>query len=168
GKYQTDGNGGLGGHGGFGGGDGSNGNGYFGEGGAGFGGAIFVRDGGTLTITGNSMFQSNRAEGGTSTNGGQSGNQAGADLFMMKGAHVTIRPGQTDGVDNVVTFNGTIGDDSKGSFLEASNAKGDGADVTIGVGLTKFNGKNTYTGQTIMAGGVLQADDGWGLNNYSN
>ncbi len=169
----ADGDGGDGGNGGFGGGDGSNGDGEDGGGGAGFGGAIFVRSGGSLLVTGNSTFTNNRVEGGSSTNGGQSGNAAGADLFMMKGSSVVIRPGTTvlvgGGVtDNVVTFNGTIGDDSRESYDEATNARGFGANITIGKGLTVFNGKNTYTGQTIMEGGVLDADDGWGLNHYSN
>jgi autotransporter-associated beta strand protein len=169
----ADGDGGVGGNAGFGGGDGSNGDGENGGGGAGFGGAIFVRSGGSLLVTGNSTFTNNRAEGGSSTNGGQSGNAAGADLFMMKDSTVVIRPGTTPLVgggvtDNVVTFNGTIGDDSRESYDEATNARGKGADINIGKGLTVFNGKNTYTGQTIMQGGVLDADDGWGLNHYSN
>lgn len=164
----SDGDGGFGGQGGFGGGQGSNGDGQYGEGGAGFGGAIFVRDNGTLLIEGNSTFNANRAEGGSSTNGGQAGNAGGADLFMMKGSNVTIRPGTTAGVDNVVVFNGTIGDDSRETFDEAANGRGFGADLTIGKGLVIFNGQNTYTGQTVMEGGVLQADDGWGLNNHSN
>ncbi|HEV7275447.1 MAG TPA: hypothetical protein VGN80_04100 [Devosiaceae bacterium] len=161
--------GGLGGEGGFGGGTGSSGDGWWGgEGGSGFGGAIFVRNGGELLITGNSVFEDNSTEGGSSTDGGQAGDAAGADLFMMKGSTVTIRPGTTAGVDNIVVFNGTIGDDSRESFDEAANGRGFGADLTIGKGLVIFNGRNTYTGQTIMEGGVLQADDGWGLNLYSN
>jgi autotransporter-associated beta strand protein len=166
----ADGDGGDGGNAGFGGGVGSNGDGEDGGGGAGFGGAIFVRSGGSLLVTGNSTFTNNRAEGGSSTNGGQSGNAAGADLFMMKGSIVTIRPGTDSltGLDNTVTFNGTIGDDSRESYDEATNARGAGATITIGKGLTVFNGKNTYTGQTVMEGGVLDADDGWGLNHYSN
>lgn len=162
-----------GGKGGFAGGQGSNGDGEEGGGGAGFGGAIFVRDGGKLEITGTSTFTENRAEGGSSINGGQAGNAAGADLFMMKGSTVIIQPGVTvlqggGSADNVVTFNGTIGDNSRESFDEATFARGSGASLTIGQGLVVFNGHNTYTGQTIMQGGVLDADDGIGLNHYSN
>lgn len=162
-----------GGKGGFAGGQGSNGDGEEGGGGAGFGGAIFVRDGGKLVITGNSTFTENRAEGGSSINGGQAGNAAGADLFMMKGSTVIIKPGVTvlqggGSTDNVVTFNGTIGDNSRESYDEATFARGSGASLSIGQGLVVFNGRNTYTGQTIMQGGVLDADDGIGLNHYSN
>lgn len=172
GKFAADGGGGTGGQGGFGGGQGADGDGNFGEGGAGFGGAIFVREGGSLTITGNSTFNFNRAEGGDGGIQGQAGNAAGTDLFMMKNSTVTIRPGTTlvgtTVVDNVVTFNGSIGDDSRESFDEAINGRGFGAGLTIGKGLVVFNGKNTYTGQTNMEGGVLQAKDGWGLSQYSN
>ncbi|SFZ83437.1 autotransporter-associated beta strand repeat-containing protein [Devosia enhydra] len=172
GLYAADGLGERGGKGGFGGGDGANGYGEFGEGGAGFGGAIFVRQGGSLTITGNSTFNFNRAEGGDGGLMGQAGNAAGTDLFMMKNSTVAIRPGTrlvgTTVVDNVVTFNGSIGDDSRESFDEAINGRGSGASLTIGKGLVIFNGRNTYTGQTRMEGGVLQAKDGWGLSNYSN
>jgi autotransporter-associated beta strand protein len=87
---------------------------------------------------------------------------------MMRGSTVVIRPGATGGVDNVVTFNGTIGDDSRESYVGAPNGKGFGAGLTIGKGLTIFNGRNTYTGQTTMEGGVLKADNGWGLNTSSN
>ncbi len=163
-----DGAGGAGGKGGFGGGTGADGDGYGGNGGAGFGGAIFVRSGGTLTITGNSTFDSNGALGGAAGEGGTGGPAAGADVFMMKGSIVTITPGKTGGVDNVVIFNGTIGDDSRETFIGAQYARGQGAGLTIGTGLTVFNGRNTYTGQTTMAGGVLDADDGWGLNTGSN
>jgi len=154
--------------GGFGGGRSANGDGFGGDGGAGLGGAVFVRQDGSLLITGNSTFDSNGAQGGAAGEGGASGPAAGADLFMMKGSTVVIRPGQTAGVDNVVTFNGTIGDDSRESFVGAQYGRGLGAGLTIGQGLTVFNGKNTYTGETTMEGGVLKATDGWGLDNYSN
>lgn len=53
----SDGDTGAGGLGGFGGGVGSNGDGLFGGGGSGYGGAIFVRNGGTLALTGNVLFR---------------------------------------------------------------------------------------------------------------
>ncbi len=154
--------------GGFGGGRSANGDGYGGDGGAGFGGAVFVRQDGSLLISGNSTFDSNGVLGGVAGEGGAGGAAAGADLFMMKGSTVVIRPGATDGVDNVVTFNGTIGDDSRESFVGAQHGSGQGAGLTIGKGLTIFNGRNTYSGETTMEGGVLEADDGWGLNRHSN
>ncbi len=165
GKYAADGDAGAGGKGGFGAGDGSNGDGLYGEGGSGYGGAIFVRSGGTLTIKGNSTFSDNQSMGGSSLNGGEAGDQAGSDLFIMKGAQVTLQPG--DG--KTITFNGTIADDSKASYADASNAAGQGASITIGgPGQVVFNGANTYSGQTIIKGGTLNADDGVGINVASN
>ena len=69
GRGRTDGgsDAGDGGLGGFGGGSGANGAGDEGVGGSGFGGAIFVRSGGTLTITGNALFENNQVVAGGST-----------------------------------------------------------------------------------------------------
>ncbi len=157
----TPGSAGSGGVAGFGGGQGSNGAGLLGGGGSGFGGAIFVRSGGSLVITGNSTFTNNTSLGGSSSNGGASGAAAGADLFAMRGADVLIAP--DDG--EVVRFEGSIADDSAGSFSGASNASGAGADIRIGgTGLVQFAGANTYTGETRMEGGTLEADQGVGLN----
>ena len=165
GNYSAiDGDGGDGGSGGFGGGHGSNGDGENGEGGDGFGGAIFVRSGGNLSIGGNSTFWGNNAAGGSSTNGGEGGKEAGTDLFMMKGSTVNITPG----AGNVVTFHGSIADDSKASYTDASNGKGHGAGLTIGSGLTIFNGVNTYSGQTQIVGGALKAQDGVNIHSFSN
>lgn len=165
GKYAPDGTPGEGGHGGFGAGDGSNGDGLFGGGGSGFGGAIFVRNGGSLTIEGTSTFSDNDVMGGDGGERGVAGADAGSDLFIMKGATVTLRPGEGE----TITFNGSIADDSKASFDEASNGTGSGADITIaGPGLVVFNGTNTYTGKTIITGGTLDADVGTGIHEKSN
>jgi autotransporter-associated beta strand protein len=165
GKYAQDGDAGAGGRGGFGAGNGSDGEGLYGGGGSGFGGAIFVRDGGTLTIEGNSTFSDNGVMGGSSLNGGTAGEAVGSDLFVMKGATVLLAPGE----GNTITFNGTIADDSRASYADASNAAGQGANITIsGPGLVVFNGHNTYSGQTIVQAGALKAEDGVGINRSSN
>ena len=154
-----------GGKGGFGAGDGADGDGLFGGGGSGFGGAIFVRNGGNLTIEGTSTFADNDVMGGDGGERGVAGADAGSDLFVMKGATVTLRPGEGE----TITFNGSIADDSKASFDDASNGTGSGADITIaGPGLVVFNGTNTYTGKTIITGGTLDADVGTGIHEKSN
>lgn len=146
---------------GFGAGAGSRGDGLYGQGGSGLGGAIFVRTGGTLTITGDSLFENNAALGGSSNNQGESGQAGGTDLFVMKGADVLLAPGH----DNVVRFEGTIGDDSQGTLDGAAYASGAGAEIRIGVGgLVQFAGENTYTGRTRIEGATLQADDGFGIH----
>jgi len=168
-----DGSAGAGGSGGFGAGAGASGTGYGslsggGTGGNGFGGAIFVRNGGTLLMTGNALFDQNAALGGNgqletaSTLAGAAGSGLGTDLFMMKGSTVTLAPGQ----GNVITFNGSIADDSGMNGV----ADGQGASLTVqGGGLVIFNGTNTYSGQTkISTDGVLQAQDGVGIATNSN
>ncbi|WP_176159647.1 autotransporter domain-containing protein [Prosthecobacter debontii] len=162
--------------GGFGGGVGSE---YYrregGEGGSGYGGGIFVRDDGTLIIKGNATFGDNFVKGGDGERGGyhsysgDAGDAAGTDLFMMKGSTVLLDAGE----GNTITFNGngygsSIADDSKASINDTSIASGNGAGLTIKSGLVIFNGKNTYTGQTKISGGVLQAQDGYGIHANSN
>jgi autotransporter-associated beta strand protein len=143
---------------GFGAGGGSAGDGSGGGGGSGYGGAIFVRGdgatGGVLTITGNALFRNNYVLAGSSTNGGEAGQAAGTDLFIMKGGDVTLRPG----AGKTIRFEGSIADDSAASIDGASWASGNGADLRIeGPGLVQFAGTNTYSGKTIIAGGTLEA-----------
>ena len=170
-----------GGQGGFGGGNGASGVGYDqpdqigGQGGSGLGGAIFVMNGGTLTITGNATFAQNYVVGGAAagTNGADGG-YAGSDLFMMTGSTVILDPchGFVNACGNTITFNGTIADDSPaslGAFGVATNGQvGTGANLTIMSGIVALNGANAYSGQTILEGGVLQAVDGVGLPGSSN
>ncbi len=154
----TNGSGGAGGIGGFGagigctGGVGVTGACSGGGGGNGYGGAIFVNTGATLTITGNVTFFGNNAVGGQSQTGGTVGSGAGTDLFMMTGSTVMIAPG----AGKVVTFNGSIADDSAASIgINPNSPPGTGAGLTIFAGTTVFNGANTYSGQTVIEGGAL-------------
>jgi fibronectin-binding autotransporter adhesin len=166
GATSTSGAGGAGGAGGFGAGVGSKGgvtgvsNASGGGGGDGYGGSIFLNTGGKLTITGNSTFNGGSATGGASLNGGAAGGAAGTDIFMMQGSTLILNPGASAGnVANVITFNGTIADNSVGSIGSSTTtgtaeypASG-GASLTVGSGITVFNGPNTYSGQTVITGG---------------
>mgnify|MGYP001154454342 CR=1 FL=1 len=154
-----------GGFGGFAAGDGSNGNGLFGDGGSGFGGAIFVRESGTLNIQGNSQFLNNVASGGSSTNRGAAGDGAGAALFIMTGANVSLEPG----LGNEIQFDDDIADNSSASYEGAQYAEGEGADLTIrgAGGLVIFNADNSYSGDTILEGATLQAELGAGIHDSS-
>ena len=159
--YGADGAGGLAG---FGGGVGSS-DGTGGGGGSGYGGAVFVRSGGTLSLTGNSLFSGNNVYGGSSTNGGSAGNAAGSGLFIMDGANVWMAPGN----GNTITFIDTIADDSLLNVPGSSIAVGQGADVHItGGGTVQFFGDNTYTGKTYIHGATLEALDGVGINSNSH
>lgn len=160
---QSDGGDGDGGEAGFGGGAGASA-GSGGDGGSGFGGAIFVRDGGTLTIKGDALFRDNKVLAGSGGKGGAAGEAAGTDLFMMKGSTVTLMPG----AGNIIRFEGSIADDSAAS-IDSTWASGEGADITIiGGGLVQFAGENTYSGNTIIAGATLEAEDGIGIHVDSN
>lgn len=181
-----DGSGGAGGNAGFGGGIGATGVGYStlaggGAGGNGYGGAIFVRSGATLHITGDALFDGNGVRGGqgqtanpsTDTVAGASGIGVGTDIFLMTGATLLLDPG----AGHTVTFNGNayntgIADDSAASIIPSGGfnyiPSGAGADVHIQSGLVVFNGNNVYSGQTILEGGTLQAQDGAGIYWDSN
>lgn len=159
-----DGGAGDGGAAGFGGGVGSTGDGTGGGGGSGYGGAIFVRTGGTLTLTGNALFENNSVLGGSSNNSGEAGQTAGTDLFIMRGSNVTLSPG----AGNTIRFEGSIADDSAASIGGAAWASGNGASIQItGGGLVQFTGENTYTGATNIGGATLEADLGVGVHNDS-
>ncbi len=181
-----DGSGGAGGNGGFGGGVGATGVGYStlaggGAGGNGYGGAIFVRSGATLHITGDALFDGNGVRGGqgqtanpgTNTVAGASGIGVGTDIFLMTGATLLLDPG----AGHTITFNGNayntgIADDSAASIIPSGGfnyiPSGSGADVHIQSGLVVFNGNNVYSGQTILEGGTLQAQDAAGIYWDSN
>lgn len=157
----ADGDKGDGGRGGFGAGEGTDGNGEFGGGGSGYGGAIFIREGGFVTITGDSVFENNATLGGSSNNGGESGQAAGTDIFLMKGAELYIAPG----AGKTVRFEGTIADNSLASIDGGSPASGYGATVRFGGGgLVQLNGENTYTGRTQIEGATVAAEDGVGIH----
>ena len=149
---------------GFGAGEGSRGDGLFGGGGSGFGGALFVRNGGTVIIAGNSTFENNYAFSGSSNNRGEAGEAAGSDIFMMTGSDVLLAPG----AGNTIRIEGSIADDSQGTYDSASFAAGEGAYLRIGGGgLVELLGENTYTGATILEGATLAADLGQGINDDS-
>jgi fibronectin-binding autotransporter adhesin len=150
-----------------------------GGGGDAYGGAIFINSNGTLTLTGSSTFAGNSAVGGASLNFGPAGGSAGSDIFMMTGSTLQIAPG----AGNVITFNGTIADNSVASIggtpslplgagtvgtpsfpLGANSAAGAGAGLTTYAGLTVFNGQNTYSGQTVINGGALDGTLNTGTN----
>ncbi|MEO0062571.1 MAG: hypothetical protein RLZZ08_1131, partial [Pseudomonadota bacterium] len=155
---------GAGGAAGFGGGVGSS-DGVGGGGGSAYGGAIFVRDGGTLYVSGNALFSGNTVLAGSSTNGGTAGDTAGSGLFLMTGSTAYFTPG----TGHTITLLDNIADDSVLNIAGSSIATGFGANVHIGGGGTvQFFGENTYTGTTFIEGGTLEAQDGTGINAFSH
>jgi outer membrane autotransporter protein len=102
-----------------------------GSGGSGYGGAIFVRQGGSLTVIGSNTANSSVTAGASGGSGGTNGQAAGQDLYLMTGT--------------TVTFNGA------GSSMTGS-ISGTGNVVVQGSGTTVFTGANNYTGGTSVNG----------------
>jgi autotransporter-associated beta strand protein len=134
----------------FGGGSGGLGSGLLtggGGGGAAMGGAIFVRQGGVLTINygaagSSTPIISNTVQGGAAgNNGALAGGDYGPDLFLASGGTLTFQ------VDRPVTL----------SSILASDTLATGSGITVqGTGVLTLTGANTYSGTTtVNAGGTL-------------
>ncbi|MGE3534816.1 MAG: autotransporter-associated beta strand repeat-containing protein [Parachlamydiales bacterium] len=120
-----------------------------GGGGAGLGGAIFVADGATLTIT-DPVFTNNKTSGGKGGRGsiygsgsgdGKDGIGRGDDLFLSSGSATTLQA-----VANPLTINTNIDSD------QGAGGGGGGGLTVIGPQLIAFGGSNTYTGGTTISG----------------
>jgi autotransporter-associated beta strand protein len=142
-----------GGFGGGAGGAGASGLGGGGGGGGGFGGAIFVQQGGTLSLAGSLNVSGNTVAGGSGGSGhtgGQSGAGIGSGLFLGGNGTLGLTPGA--GLSQV------IGD----AIVDQTGAGGTGANagswslVKDGAGTTILTGANAYSGGTTVKAGVLQ------------
>ncbi len=142
------GGGGLGaGAGGFGAGDGRAASSYYrGGGGLGAGGAVFVRDGASLTVnyTGDATAIQN-----SSVTRGESGG-SGADPGQALGAGMFLGQDVTFNVDEGYTA--TVADDIGGATYDAET---DGGVIKSGDGTLVLSGTNTYVGGTTISGGKL-------------
>ncbi|MBV9461043.1 MAG: hypothetical protein JO141_26530, partial [Bradyrhizobium sp.] len=143
----------LGNAGGFGGGAGvANG---FGGGGAGMGGAVFVMQGGSLTVAGTLTVNGSSIAGGTSASGG-SGRAFGSGLYMQGSGTLNFQPGsgQTQTINDVIA-------DEKG-VVAAGYAPPAGFGTLGAWGLTVsgggtlvLNGANVYSGGTTVTNATL-------------
>jgi len=147
-----------GGAGGFGGGAGGGNapNGGGGGGGAGLGGAVFVVSGGQLTVASGSI-SGNTVTGGAGGVGGDvngsAGSGIGSGLFLNGTGTLTFSPGN----GQLVNISDNIADQT-GNGGTGGNAGSWALNVTAtGTGVVALSGTNTYTGGTILAGGVLRA-----------
>ncbi|WP_018391499.1 autotransporter domain-containing protein [Ancylobacter sp. FA202] len=133
-----------------------------GGGGAGMGGAIFVQDGGQLSVTGTLTIADNTVAGGTggistpgaSGSGGAGGNggAAGAGLFLAGNGTLNLAPaaGETQTIADAIT-------DQTGLGGTGANAGSWGL-VKTGAGTLTLTGANSYTGGTTVSGGVLRGN----------
>jgi outer membrane autotransporter protein len=157
------GRGGFGGGGGTGGSGGGNGPGgflggsggwYSGGGGAGLGGAIFVQEGGTLSIDGSLSIAGNSVAGGVSPDGrAYAGQGVGSGLFLAGNGTLSVNspdwsPAQT--ISDAIV-------DQTGAGGTGANA-GSWSLVKGGPHTLILTGRNAYTGGTTVNGGVLQGN----------
>ncbi|WP_442483690.1 autotransporter domain-containing protein [Aeoliella sp. SH292] len=111
-----------------------------GSGGNGYGGAVFVRQGGTLTIINSQLANSSVAAGaggaGSSGNG-TAGTTAGAGIYLHTGVNANVQVTGT----NSVTY--------------ADQISGAGGLQKTGTGTLILNANNSYTGATSVDAGRL-------------
>lgn len=135
-----------------------------GGGGGAMGGAIFVREGANITITGPLSINGSQVKGGL---GASDGAAFGSGIFLQGNSRtnnnnngittsLTFAPGAsvTQTIDDVIadqTGNGGV-DGNAGSW----------ALTKAGTGLLKLTGNNTYTGGTTINGGLIN------FNNENN
>jgi len=146
------------GSGGFGGGVGRRGaNGGAGGGGLGAGGAIFVQQGGSLTLTGPLTVDGNSVTGGTGGSGaipGGDGSAFGSSLFLQGNGTLTFASGAgqsqilSDAIADQTGSGGTGGNAGSYSLLKT------------GAGTTILSGDNAYSGGTTIQAGALQVGNG--------
>lgn len=124
----------------FGGGNGgiaSSGNGAGGGGGAGVGGAVFVREGGTLSFN-SDITQNQSVKPGTGGTGGQNGKNGSADgagIYIMNLSHMTLNTTDTKSI--------------------SAKISGQGGIIKTGVGTYILTDSNNYTGTTQINAGTL-------------
>ncbi|WP_429228221.1 autotransporter domain-containing protein [Inquilinus ginsengisoli] len=142
--------------GGFGGGTGgagATGLGGGGGGGGGFGGAIFVQQGGTLSLAGSINISGNTVaggNGGSGHTGGGGGAGVGSGLFLGGNGTLNLTPGagQPQVISDAIV-------DQTGAGGTGTNA-GSWSLVKDGAGTTILTGANAYSGGTTVNSGVLQ------------
>jgi fibronectin-binding autotransporter adhesin len=114
-----------------------------GGGGAGLGGAIFIREGGSLTLSYSNanppQFNTNTAVGGVGGDSGASGGEGlGQDIFLSSGGNLTFI------INNPLQISTGI----KSDTLSVSNPV-----VIQGSSVLTFTGNNTYGGGTLIEEG---------------
>ncbi len=125
-----------------------------GGGGAAFGGAIFVRKGGSLTITGSGALSGGTVTGGAGSGAGTNGSAAGTGIFLQD-ATVTFNPGsgQTQTISDSIADD--FGNTDRNSDGVAGDASPGGTVVKAGAGATTLGGANTYRNGTTVSAGTL-------------
>jgi fibronectin-binding autotransporter adhesin len=140
-------------------GGGTGGNGFTsaggGGGGAGLGGAIFIRQGGSLVLEGSFNLSGNATNPGIGGNGAGNGQNIGEDIFLMSGGNLEFS------LPSPMTIGSLIASDTlnSGGGLTISNSTG------VALTLTAFN---TFTNSVTFTSGILSVDVDANLGNASN
>jgi len=152
---------------GFGAGNGGNGWGFVGGGdggggGDGLGGAIFVREGGTLTLinTGVSGSQVDAGSGGLGYNlgsTGANGTTAGSGFYFMSGTDINLQVNDPDSqtYDDDIFTDASVNKTGDGTLTINGDISGDGSVSNSDGGTLNLNGNNTYTGGTTLNDGIV-------------
>jgi len=126
----------------------------FGGGAAAFGGAVFVRSGGSLRVeetSGTSHMTGNSVAGGIGTFEGAA---AGSGIFLMSGVSAVFD------IAGSYAINNNIADDSEVSLPAGQTytpGAGSGASITKqGIGTLTLSGAGNYAGATKVENGVLR------------
>ncbi len=143
------GGGGSGGQPGFGGGTGDVGIDGGGGGGAGMGGAIFVVEGGSLTIGGTASTSGGAVAGGDSKSL-LHGSAFGTGLFLQGTGTLTFDPAADETVTIADVITDQVGSGGTGNDAKSWNL------IKTGDGTLVLSGENSYSGTTTVSGGVLQ------------
>ncbi|MGO4392827.1 autotransporter outer membrane beta-barrel domain-containing protein [Variovorax sp. M-6] len=131
---------------------------FDGGGGAGFGGAIFVENGGSVTLAGNGLVRSGSASGGAGPGAAGIGLGLGSGFYLhgTSALNVLTGAGQTQTINDVIA--------SDGFNLPATPANadpaGDGTDrgvIHTGAGALVLRGANSFAGGTTVHGGTVNA-----------
>lgn len=119
-----------------------------GGGGAGLGGAIFVEQGGILTLAGSLSIRGGQSVGGS---GGERGTGAGDGSAFGDGI---FHQG-----DGTIVFDSAAAQTVADKIEDEAGTLGGGSLrlVKVGAGTLTLSGQNTYTGETIVGGGRLIA-----------
>jgi autotransporter-associated beta strand protein len=131
------------------GGDGTNGS--SGGGGAGLGGAIFIMNGGSLTVGGAFTINGTTVQAGTGGAGAQNGSAYGSGLFLQGGGNLIFNQGagQTVAIATDIAEETGILNPGCPDCPQWSVAK-------QGAGTLVLTGNNSFTGPTVVQAGTLQ------------
>jgi hypothetical protein len=124
-------------------------------GGGALGGAVFVHQGGTLTLRGNTTMSNGTVTGGAGRGSGSSGRACGEAIFVHGAQAITVSPaaGETVVLSDAVTDSDCAGNVSP---------LGNGGILKNGAGALEVSGNNKLGRTLNVVGGVLRISAGAG------